>query len=250
MPKVESKKLSSIAGKPVDINIYDGETLEQAEERVMQEHPEVFGGQDVGASLADEPQGNQMPDEVLKLYQAAEDFPVGSIQRTRALEQAQKMAEALGSSSKTTQEKDGKNEEMDLIGNNLAYMTEVLDQIEPGKGVLSRPMGVAQKVGYWLGQNPEVGQYESLVNGLASPVARTLFAEKGALAEGDVKRAQSLFPSIYTTKEDRDFKINNIIKLLNNATGKDWTSKFKKSSSMPNVDMSAVDKLLKERGLQ
>lgn len=132
-----------------------------------------------------------------------------------------------------------KQKSFDTIGKDLSYMTGILDQIEPGKGILSRPTAWVQRLGYKMGLNPEVGQYEALVDGLASPVARALFAEKGALAEGDVARAKSLFPEIEGTKDDRAAKIENIINLLNNATGKDWRDQFQKNTSQ--TGQSAVN---------
>ena len=37
-----SKRLSALAGQAVEINILEGETLDQAEDRVMKKHPDVF----------------------------------------------------------------------------------------------------------------------------------------------------------------------------------------------------------------
>lgn len=50
--KADSQKLSEMMGQPVEITINDGESLEQAEARVMNEHPDVFKTQDFGAEHA------------------------------------------------------------------------------------------------------------------------------------------------------------------------------------------------------
>lgn len=115
---------------------------------------------------------------------------------------------------------------VETVGKDLAYATDVLSQIESGSGLMATPYGYVQSFGEKLGINPEVGQYQALVKGLASPVARALFAEKGNLAEGDVERAMVLFPTIYDSTEQRKAKIESILNLLNNATGKDWSQSF------------------------
>lgn len=120
-----------------------------------------------------------------------------------------------------------KKEGLNTVGKNLSYMMEVLNQIEPGEGILSRPTGWVQRAGYHLGMNPEVGQYESLINSLVGPVARSMSGEKGPLSDGDIERGKSVFPEIEGTQQDRAAKIESLIELLNNATGKDWRSELK-----------------------
>lgn len=42
MPPIPSEKLSKLAGEPVAINLKEGETLDQAEDRVLKENPDYF----------------------------------------------------------------------------------------------------------------------------------------------------------------------------------------------------------------
>jgi len=133
------------------------------------------------------------------------------------------------------------NQELDFgqklagAGKNVKYAYDVLNQIETSDGdfpFLGSLYGVVQKSGDLMGINPEVGQYESIVNGILSTFARNVGQEKGAMSEGDVDRAKSLFASIYDNKAEREAKKQNAIMMLKNAdSSKDWESLFSEPSS-------------------
>lgn len=128
------------------------------------------------------------------------------------------------------------NQELDFgqklagAGKNVKYAYDVLNQIETSDGKIpfsGSLYGAVQKAGDVMGINPEVGQYESIVNGILSTFARNVGQEKGAMSEGDVDRAKSLFASIYDNKAERDAKKQNAIMMLKNAdSSTDWESLF------------------------
>lgn len=78
-----SQRLSQMLGQPVEINLKEGETLEQAEERVISENPSEFGGSD-NEDLVDGAAGYKPSAYVNALFEEAQRFPVGSVQRNRA----------------------------------------------------------------------------------------------------------------------------------------------------------------------
>lgn len=68
--KVDSQKLTQLAGQPVEITVNDGENLEQAEARVMQEHPDMFGG-GMGDELAQDAPAGPLPPQLQAMAERA-----------------------------------------------------------------------------------------------------------------------------------------------------------------------------------
>lgn len=93
-----SEKLSKLAGKPVAINLKPGESLEQAEARVLKEHPQDFGGGGGNEDLVGEikPDAKQINPLVADTAQKALNFPSGSIQKSRELTAAKSLEDILG----------------------------------------------------------------------------------------------------------------------------------------------------------
>lgn len=86
--KIDSQRLSQLAGQAVEITVKDGETLEQAEERVMQEHPDLFGKEqvDFGTDMSgQQSQSINLPQEVLAIKEYAGGLPLGSKEQKEAL---------------------------------------------------------------------------------------------------------------------------------------------------------------------
>jgi hypothetical protein len=91
------------------------------------------------------------------------------------------------------------------LGVQLREVRSVLDRLDElapgafaavGPGVTGRVVGGVQVKGQLSGQtNQDAVQFNSLAEGTLAPIIRAL-GEKGTLAEGDVKRARQLIPTL------------------------------------------------------
>lgn len=100
-----------------------------------------------------------------------------------------------------------KQEETEKQRNALMDSVDRLEQIHSnlsGSFGTGRLGGAVSKVQEWsgLGTAPEIQRFKTIRTMLFGPFVRQIMLEKGALNEGDIKRAQSAIPTLFNTPEE------------------------------------------------
>lgn len=231
--KIDSERLSQLAGRPVEITVQDGESLEQAEARVMQQNPDVFGqsqddfGSDVSGPTS---KAISLPQDVLAIKEYAGSLPLGSKEQEKAL----KMYEAarddylkLNPQSSGMKEFEQKEKNKQKTAIDIANLIKKLPEIETYPGIASGPAWAAQKVGAMIGLNPDLSDYDQKVSMLTVPVARGIMGDVGAVSDYAQKKAESYFPQGPTqlfSQKGRPRAIGNLIDSIQSQTGIDLTT--------------------------
>ena len=219
MPKQLSEKLSSmrsnVLGKqtPVTINLNEGETLDQAEARVMSSRPEVFGlGQ--GSGLGKVPGPGTAIQSPSPLTNPTLQGLVGAVPKIQDAKSLIEMQKAITDEEKT--------DAME-VGKTLSLGFGLLDQSPSYSGIASRAMGPVQSVMAAAGMRPELKTYKDVfTKGYLSKIAKSLFGEKGTLATSDIKRAAYMMPDENSSTEEKALKAYTLKVILENQTGLDW----------------------------
>lgn len=98
----------------------------------------------------------------------------------------------------------------------FAQMPTILQQLrDQQKLARGRVTGLGSKIKGLFGFQPDVTSYEAYKNAVATPIARTLFGEKGNLSDTDIKRAIGLLPTATDTPEEAERKLGYIEQLAN-----------------------------------
>lgn len=105
-------------------------------------------------------------------------------------------AQAQGFKRITTGQRD-KLDSIGSVGKILSKVENLMQDVFPKTETLLQRIGGAatRKAGAFTQTNTEAAKLEKLLNGTLAPIIRSL-GEKGALSDGDVKRAISLFPRL------------------------------------------------------
>lgn len=234
MPPILSEKLTQLRGKKTAINLLEGETLEQAEARVQRDRPELFAKaeQDFGAAAAgsDEQTADQgaMSPETKKLFEIAQQFSPGSIQRNRVLTEAnaayKRDQDKRRPKSESELKEDTKNRTVDDVKNALL----LLEKIETKPGIVGRLNQAYQKGSNFFGFNPELQAYQDKVDILSSPIVKGIQAATGNPSDYEQKKAEKFLPQgpALFISEYRQPALQNTFDSIKARTGRDLTTEL------------------------
>lgn len=155
-----SQKLSQLAGKPINVRIYEGETLEQAEERVLKEHPEAF---------AQKPSGALPPQLMAIAEQAAasgDKKEIAKAQATIELYKATQPKEASPSNSAEAAKL------LEIVTGGITNLKDLEDEVNKGN------LLVGQALPYGIGDR----KVDFLLNDITDRLGR--LRSGGAITEG------------------------------------------------------------------
>ena len=98
----------------------------------------------------------------------------------------------------------------------FSQIPTILQQLKEKQSLArGRVSGFGSRVKALLGIQPDVTSYEAYKNAVATPIARTLFGEKGNLSDTDIKRAIGLLPTATDTADEAEQKLMYIEQLAN-----------------------------------
>ena len=223
MPKkIDSQRLSQLAGQPVEITIFDGETPEQAEDRILSEHPEAFGGgqEDFGSQLS-----GDIPQEFLA--DAEDAYSRGDTKALNRIKSAidifkSTQSKPLNQSQQKEQTKQGTVED---IKNALGILKNIETYDNPATSLGA--YGI-QNLGELLNLNPELTQYKQKQSMLLAPIARGIQGEVGNLSEFEQKAAKAFLPQgrALFSSSGRDVQLQNLFDSIKARTGRDLTEEL------------------------
>lgn len=97
---------------------------------------------------------------------------------------------------------------------------KILNNVPSGEGWRAIPSGAFQEIKQLVKENADLEEYESATKVLAGPVAKSVAGESGRLTDQDIERAMSIFPSSFSSTEERKRKIDRINKIIGSARDK------------------------------
>jgi hypothetical protein len=163
-----------------------------------------------------------------------------SIERNRLIESTKNVSKMNGAEGGSEKQNERANAMLDFISQ-YDNLIPKLNQIESGKGAEQLVVGPAQWLGKVLHENPEVSSYDAMSGLMASNAAKNVGSDKGALSEGDVKRAIASLSSYSDNFAERQSKLEGLISMVEGITHKPVVMKNKLENT--DITSSFIDTL-------